>query len=122
MRHYEIMLLVHPDQSEQVPAMLDRYIKMIKDTGGQIHRKEDLGRRGLAYPMKKVHKAHFLLLNIECGLEILTELQSNFRFNDAVLRFMIEVKKAAETEPSILSLKQERQESHHAMGEERHRG
>jgi len=102
MRHYEIMLLVHPDQSEQVPAMLERYIKTITDKGGKIHRQEDLGRRQLAYPIKKVHKAHFILLNIECGNDTVIELRDGFRFNDAVLRHLIEVKKAAITESSVL--------------------
>ena len=102
MRHYEIMLLVHPDQSEQVPAMLERYIKIIQDQGGKIHRQEDLGRRQLAYPIKKVHKAHFILVNIECGNETLTELRDGFRFNDAVLRHMIEVKKGPITESSVM--------------------
>ena len=89
MRHYEVVFLVHPDQSEQVPSMVERYIAAIETTGGKIHRKEDWGRRLLAYPIQKIHKAHYILLNIECGLEALEELKSNFRYNDAVLRNMV---------------------------------
>jgi small subunit ribosomal protein S6 len=88
MRHYEVVFLVHPDQSEQVPAMIERYRAIIQN-GGRIHRLEDWGRRQLAYPINKVHKAHYVLMNIECGTEVLTELKSSFRFNDAVLRNMI---------------------------------
>lgn len=103
MRHYEIVFLVHPDQSDQVPAMVERYRSMIETTGGTIHRLEDWGRRQLAYPIQKVHKAHYVLMNIECGQEALNELQSAFRFNDAVLRNLVTVRPSAETEPSPLA-------------------
>jgi small subunit ribosomal protein S6 len=102
MRHYEVMLLVHPDQSEQVPAMLERYRTMIEGSNGRIHRLEDLGRRQLAYPIKKVHKAHYILMNIECDEAVRAELDNLFRFNDAVLRRLILSKDAAITTPSAL--------------------
>ena len=102
MRHYEIVFLVHPDQSEQVPGMMQRCVTLVTDQGGQIHRQEDLGRRQLAYPIKKVHKAHYVLMNIECNQGTLTDLDKAFRFNDAVLRYLIEQKSVAETEPSAL--------------------
>jgi small subunit ribosomal protein S6 len=102
MRHYEIVFLVHPSQSEQVPAMLDRYRTNLEARGGQIHRLEDWGRRQLAYPINKVHKAHYVLMNVECDAEALAELESAFRFNDAVLRNMIIKRDCAVTEPSPL--------------------
>ncbi|MGH7745916.1 MAG: 30S ribosomal protein S6 [Candidatus Dormibacteria bacterium] len=102
MRHYEIVFLVHPDQSEQVPAMIERYRTMIESEGGRIHRVEDWGRRQLAYPIAKVHKAHYALMNIECGQATLNELVSMFRFNDAVLRHLVVRREAAVTEPSPL--------------------
>jgi small subunit ribosomal protein S6 len=102
MRHYEIVFLVHPSQSEQVPAMLDRYRTSLEARGGQIHRLEDWGRRQLAYPINKIHKAHYVLMNVECDAEALAELESAFRFNDAVLRNMIIKRDAAVTEPSPL--------------------
>ena len=102
MRHYEIVFLVHPDQSEQVPAMIERYRSTIESAGGKIHRLEDWGRRQLAYPIQKLAKAHYVLMNIECGTGELTELESAFRFNDAVLRNMIISRKAAVTDPSLL--------------------
>ena len=86
MRHYEIVFLVHPDQSDQVPAMIKKYSGIITSSGGQIHREEDWGRRQLAYPINKIHKAHYILMNIECNLEVIEELSSNFKFNDAVIR------------------------------------
>lgn len=89
MRHYEVVFLVHPDQSEQVPAMIDRYKSMIESASGAIHRLEDWGRRQLAYPINKIHKAHYVLMNIECGQEALNELESAFRFNDAVIRNLV---------------------------------
>ncbi len=89
MRHYEIVFLVHPDQSEQVPGMVERYTKAIKDDGGHIHRMEDWGRRQLAYSINKIHKAHYILLNVECGDTVLEELTTNFRYNDAVLRHLV---------------------------------
>jgi small subunit ribosomal protein S6 len=103
MRHYEIVFLVHPDQSEQVPAMIERYRSMIEGQQGQIHRLEDWGRRQLAYPINKVHKAHYVLMNIECSNEVLQELENAFRFNDAVLRNLIITQKRAITEPSPLA-------------------
>ena len=100
MRHYEIVFIVHPDQSEQVPAMIERYRTMVTTPGGRIHRLEDWGRRQLAYPIQKVHKAHYVLMNIECDKETLTELEHAFKFNDAVLRHLIVAKREAETGPS----------------------
>ena len=102
MRHYEIVFMVHPDQSEQVPGMIDRYRSIIEGDGGKIHRLEDWGRRQLAYPIQKLHKAHYVLMNIECGGKQREELENAFRFNDAVLRNLILVKKRAVTEPSLL--------------------
>lgn len=108
MRHYEVVFLVHPDQSEQVPAMIDRYKAIVTDNGGAIHRLEDWGRRQLAYPIQKVHKAHYVLMNIECDKAALEELQSAFRFNDAVIRDLIINKDEAETEVSVIAAKPER--------------
>ncbi len=102
MRHYEIIFMVHPDQSEQVPAMVERYTNLIKTSGGSIHRLEDWGRRQLAYPINKLHKAHYILLNAECGQEVLDELIHTFRFNDAILRHLIIKRDHAVTEPSPL--------------------
>ena len=102
MRHYEIVFMVHPDQSEQVPAMIERYRALIEEDGGQVHRLEDWGRRQLAYPINKIHKAHYVLMNIECSAGVLEELQSAFRFNDAVIRNLIIQRDAPETEPSAL--------------------
>ena len=102
MRHYEVVFLVHPDQSEQVPAMIERYRTMIESAKGAIHRLEDWGRRQLAYPLNKVHKAHYVLMNIECELDTLRELESAFRFNDAVLRSLVIKRKHAVTTPSPL--------------------
>ncbi|MCC5861354.1 MAG: 30S ribosomal protein S6 [Gammaproteobacteria bacterium] len=103
MRHYEIVFLVHPDQSEQVPAMVERYRGLIEGNGGQIHRHEDWGRRQLAYQINKVHKAHYVLLNIESDKPTLDELVSMFRFNDAVLRHMVIHREEAVTEPSLMA-------------------
>lgn len=103
MRHYEVVFLVHPDQSEQVPAMIERYRTTVESKGGKIHRLEDWGRRQLAYPIQKLAKAHYVLMNIECGTEELEELESAFRFNDAVLRNLIISRKEAETDPSLLA-------------------
>lgn len=111
MRHYEIVFLVHPDQSDQVPAMADRYRSMIETAGGVIHRFEDWGRRQLAYPINKVHKAHYILMNVECNLETLEELKNAFRFNDAVIRDMFLVRKEAITEPSPLVKQKEETQS-----------
>ena len=103
MRHYEIVFLVHPDQSEQVPAMIDRYKKLIEDAKGTIHRLEDWGRRQLAYQIQKIHKAHYVMMNIECDQATLDELENGFRFNDAVLRNLVIRRKAAITEPSPMA-------------------
>jgi len=111
MRHYEIVFLVHPDQSEQVPAMVERYRNMITGSGGAVHREEDWGRRQLEFPIKKIHKAHYVLMNIECNKEILDELESAFRFNDAVLRHLTLTCKAAVTEKSAMMTEVEREES-----------
>lgn len=100
MRHYEIVILIHPDQSAQVPAMVERYRSLIDSSSGKIHRLEDWGRRQLAYPIKKIHKAHYLLMNIECNDEVLKELENGFRFNDAILRNLVLCKNQAITEPS----------------------
>jgi small subunit ribosomal protein S6 len=109
MRHYEIVFLVNPDQSEQVPAMIERYRSMVESTGGSLHRLEDWGRRQLAYPIAKVHKAHYVLMNVECGQQTLADLESAFRFNDAVLRHMTVRQDAAVSEPSpLLKAKEER--------------
>ena len=102
MRHYEIVFLVHPDQSEQVPGMIERYRASIEGKGGKIHRLEDWGRRQLAYTIQKIHKAHYVMMNIECDKETLEELESAFRFNDAVLRHMTLKRDKAVTEPSPL--------------------
>ena len=102
MRHYEIVFLVHPDQSEQVPAMIERYRAIIESEGGKIHRLEDWGRRQLAYPINKIHIAHYVLMNIECGQKEMDDLESSFRFNDAVLRNLVTRCKTAVTEPSPL--------------------
>lgn len=110
MRHYEIVFLVHPDQSEQVPAMIDRYRSTVESGGGQIHRLEDWGRRQLAYPIQKVHKAHYVLMNVECEPDVMTELESAFRFNDAVIRNLILQVKEACTEPSPLAKSREDKE------------
>ena len=111
MRHYEIVFLVHPDQSEQVPAMVERYRATIESSAGTIHRLEDWGRRQLAYPINKVHKAHYVLMNVECGAEALAELESAFRFNDAVLRNLIIRRDEAVTETSPLAKEDDRDEA-----------
>ncbi len=102
MRHYEIVFMVHPDQSEQVPSMIERYTALIEKHKGEIHRLEDWGRRQLAYPINKIHKAHYVLMNIECDTELLDELKKTFRFNDAVIRNQILVRDSAITESSPL--------------------
>ncbi len=107
MRHYEIVLLVHPDQSEQVPGMLDRYRALVENNGGKVHRSEDWGRLQLAYTIAKLHKAHYLMLNIECDAATLEELEGIFRFNDAILRHLVVRKDEAETEPSIMLQRKE---------------
>ena len=111
MRHYEIVLMIHPDQSEQVPAMLERYKALVTTAGGKVHRVEDWGRRQLAYMIQKLAKAHYLCLNIECSLATLNELETGFRFNDAVLRHLTVAKSKAETTPSVMMKAVEREES-----------
>jgi small subunit ribosomal protein S6 len=111
MRHYEIVFLVHPDQSERVPAMIDRYRTTVETAKGAVHRLEDWGRRQLAYPIQKVHKAHYVLMNIECDQETLAQLNNLFQFNDAVLRILVMKQKGAVTEPSpLFKSKDERDE------------
>jgi small subunit ribosomal protein S6 len=111
MRHYEVVFLVHPGQSEQVPGMIERYSNMITQGGGTAHRVEDWGRRQLAYPINKIFKAHYAMLNIECGLETLEELSDAFRFNDAVIRNMIMGRKQADTVVSpIMKIENESKE------------
>ncbi len=108
MRHYEIVFMVHPDQSEQVPGMIERYSETIKQGEGTIHRLEDWGRRQLAYPINKLHKAHYVLMNIEASAEVVEELETAFRYNDAVLRNMIMRTKEAITEASVFTKKEDR--------------
>ena len=110
MRHYEIVFIVHPDQSEQVPAMVERYRQMVAGKDGKIHRLEDWGRRQLAYPIEKMHKAHYVLMNIECDNETLQELEHAFKFNDAVLRHLIVKMNEAVTTPSPM-MKEEKSRS-----------
>jgi small subunit ribosomal protein S6 len=114
MRHYEIVLLIHPDQSEQVPAMLERYKGLVTAAGGKVHRVEDWGRRQLAYQIQKLGKAHYLCLNIECGNDVLAELETGFRFNDAVLRHLTVAMEKAETAPSMMMRHVEREEARKA--------
>jgi len=110
MRHYEIVFLVHPDQSEQVPGMVERYSSLITNAGGKVHRLEDWGRRHLAYPINKIHKAHYILMNIECDGEVLDELSHNFRFNDAIIRDLVIRRKEAITEESPIKAAQGRED------------
>ncbi len=107
MKHYEIVIMVHPDQSEQVPAMLDRYASVVKNGKGVVHRLENSGRRQLAYPINKVYKAHYAVLNVECDPKIIEELVTIFRFNDAVIRHLVLTRKHAESGPSALLKKPE---------------
>ena len=108
MRHYEVVFMVHPDQSEQVPGMIDRYSQLVNESGGKVHRLEDWGRRQLAYPIDKIHKAHYVLMNIECDSAPLNEITTLFRYNDAVLRNLVIKCKDAVTEESLI-LKGERE-------------
>jgi small subunit ribosomal protein S6 len=110
MRHYEIVFIVHPDQSEQVPAMIERYRSLVTAREGKIHRLEDWGRRQMAYPLQKVHKAHYVLMNIECDLEAVAELEHAFKFNDAVLRHLTIKMRRAVTTPSPM-MKEEKAKS-----------
>ena len=114
MNHYEIVLLFHPDQSEQVPAMMERYTNTVTEVGGSIHRFEDWGRRQLAYPINDLHKAHYILWNIECSVEVLDELTTTFRFNDAVLRNMVIKRKDAVIEISPIKAAESRQDRERA--------
>jgi len=118
MRHYEIVFLVHPDQSEQVSAMLERYRTIIESGNGTIHRLEDWGRRQLAYPINKVHKAHYVLMNIECDGDVLEQLNSAFRFNDAVIRNLVIKRDKAVTEPSFLIKSAEEEQERPSFDEE----
>ncbi|HKJ77733.1 MAG TPA: 30S ribosomal protein S6 [Gammaproteobacteria bacterium] len=119
MRHYEIVFLVHPDQSEQVNAMIDRYRSTVESGGGTLHRLEDWGRRQLAYPIQKVHKAHYVLMNVECEPSVMEELESAFRFNDAVIRNLILAKDEAVTEPSPLAKSKEEKDEKRSDSDER---
>lgn len=110
MRHYEVVFLVHPDQSEQVPGMIERYSALITEAGGKIHRLEDWGRRQLAYSINKIHKAHYVLMNIECDGATLNELETSFRFNDAVIRNLVVRRDKAVTEASPLAKANEKEE------------
>jgi len=114
MRHYEIAFIVHPDQSEQVPAMVEKYRGTIEANGGKVHRHEDWGRRQLAYPIQKLAKAHYVLLNIECSQEVLEELETAFKFNDAVLRHLTVKMKKAETAPSPMMKEVQREQERKA--------
>ena len=118
MRHYEIVLLIHPDQSEQVPAMLERYKGIVTAAAGKVHRVEDWGRRQLAYQINKLNKAHYLCLNIECSKDTLAEIETGFRFNDAVLRHLTVVKSKAETTPSVMMKAVEKEEARKAPAPE----
>jgi small subunit ribosomal protein S6 len=110
MRHYEIVFIVHPDQSEQVPGMVERYRSIVQAKGGKVHRLEDWGRRQMAFPIQKMHKAHYVLMNIECGTDVLEELEHSFKFNDAVLRHMTVKMNEAVTAPSPM-MKEEKSRS-----------
>ena len=118
MRHYEIVLIIHPDQSEQVPAMVERYKSVVTSKGGVVHRFEDWGRRQMAYQIQKLAKAHYLCLNIEAGQDVLQELEHGFKFSDAVLRHLIVKMDKAETQPSIMMRSVEREEARKAQVEQ----
>ncbi|OZI19515.1 30S ribosomal protein S6 [Bordetella genomosp. 9] len=117
MRHYEVVFIVHPDQSEQVPAMVERYQSLVTGQGGSVHRLEDWGRRQLAYPIQKLVKAHYVCLNIECSQSTLDELEHSFRYNDAVLRHLVIKTKKAQTGASIMMKSVEREEARKASAE-----
>ena len=121
MRHYEVVFLVHPDQSEQVPAMIERYKALVENGGGKIHRLEDWGRRQLAYPIQNLVKAHYVLLNIEVEQAVLAELTESFRFNDAVLRHLIMKRDEADTEMSIIMKSKDEKGDKPERGERRRR-
>ncbi|NYT59092.1 30S ribosomal protein S6 [Alcaligenaceae bacterium] len=117
MRHYEVVFIVHPDQSEQVPAMIERYQAVVTSNAGTVHRLEDWGRRQLAYPIQKLVKAHYVCLNIECGQTVLDELEHSFRYNDAILRHLVIKTKKAVTAPSLMMKSVEREEARKASVE-----
>jgi small subunit ribosomal protein S6 len=117
MRHYEVVFIVHPDQSEQVPAMIERYKAVVTGNGGQVHRLEDWGRRQLAYPIQKLVKAHYVCVNIECDQATLDELEHSFRYNDAVLRHLVVKAAHAETAPSVMMKSVEREEARKASSD-----
>ena len=119
MRHYEIVFLVHPDQSEQVPAMIDRYKEMVTSGEGTVHRVEDWGRRRLAYMINDVHKAHYVMINIECGLEVLADIERNFKFNDSILRHLVVRRKVAVTEESAMAIAKAKEDAADAARETR---
>lgn len=118
MRHYELCILVHPDQSEQVPAMIERLKTLVAEQNGKIERVEDWGRRQLAYPIEKLVKAHYVLMNIECGHETIEEIENGFRFNDAILRHLTVKMKKAETAPSVMMKSVEKDEARKAAAAE----
>lgn len=117
MRHYELCVIVHPDQSEQVPSMIERYTNLVVEQGGKVHRVEDWGRRQLAYPIQKLVKAHYVLLNIECTDATLAEIENGFRYNDAILRHLVVKTKKAETGPSVMMKAVEKEETKKAAVE-----
>jgi small subunit ribosomal protein S6 len=119
MRHYEIVFLVHPDQSEQVPAMIDRYKEMVTSGNGTVHRVEDWGRRRLAYMINNIHKAHYAMVNIECGLDVLAEIERNFKFNDSILRHLVVRRKVAVTEDSAMAIAKAREDAADAVRDTR---
>ena len=119
MRHYEVVFLVHPDQSEQVAGMIERYSQMIGESGGKVHRLEDWGRRQMAYPINKIHKAHYVLMNVECNNEVLDEITTLFRYNDAVLRNLVIKTKEAVTEDSLISKQEQESKERRARSEQK---
>lgn len=121
MRHYEVVFVVHPDQSDQVPAMVERYTQMITESGGAVHRHEDWGRRQLAYPINKIHKAHYVLLNVECGQEVLDEIVTLFRYNDAILRNLVMKMDEAVTEESLILQGERESRERRARAEQKRR-
>ena len=122
MRHYEIVFIVHPDQSEQVPGMVDRYKAMVTSRGGRMHRLEDWGRRQLAYPIQKMHKAHYVLMNIEIDQDTLNEIEHAFKFNDAVLRHLIVARRAADVAPSPMMKEEKARNLSEKAGERKEGG
>ncbi|MEX2333741.1 MAG: 30S ribosomal protein S6, partial [Pseudohongiella sp.] len=121
MRHYEIVFVVHPDQSDQVPAMVERYKQMVTESGGTIHREEDWGRRQLAYPINKIHKAHYVLMNVECNQDVLDEIVTLFRYNDAILRNLVIKTDEAVTEESLILQGERESRERRARAEQKRR-